>query len=45
MKCRYAAVPGTSFTLYYAADERAKTVSVFSIELQRMNPRSLFPDC
>ena len=45
MECRYVAVPGTPFTLYYAVDERAKTVSVFSIEHQRMNPRSLFSDC
>ena len=45
MECRYVAVPGTPFTLYYAADERAKTVSVFSIEHQRMNPGLLFSDC
>lgn len=45
MECRYIVVPGTPFTLYYAADERTKTVNVFSIEHQRMNPKSLFSNC
>lgn len=45
IECCYITVPGTPFTLYYAVDEQAKTVSVFSIEHRRMNPRSLFSDC
>lgn len=43
--CRYITVAGTPFTLYYAINERNKTVDVFSIEHQRMDPRSLFADC
>ena len=45
MECHHITVLGTPFTLYYAVDEQAKTVSVFSVEHQRMNPRSLFSDC
>ena len=45
IECRYITVPGTPFTLYYAVDEQAKTVSVFSIEHQRVNPRTLFSGC
>ena len=44
IECRYITVPGTLFTLYYAVDEKAKAVNVFSIEHQRVNPRSLFSD-
>lgn len=45
VECRYITVPGTPFTLYYAVNEHDKTVNVFSIEHQRINPRSMFSDC
>lgn len=45
MGCRCITAPGASFTLYYAMGERAKTVSKFSIENQRMDPKSLFSGC
>ena len=40
--CRCINVPSTPFTLYYAVDETAKTVLVFAIECQRMDPRGRF---
>lgn len=40
--CRCIAVPGTPFTMYYAVDDEARTVNVFAIEHQRMDPASRF---
>lgn len=45
VECRYITVPGTPFTLYYAVNDCDRTVDVFSIEHQRINPRSLFSGC
>ena len=45
VECHYITVPGTPFTLYYAVNDCDRTVDVFSIEHQRINPRSLFSDC
>lgn len=40
--CRFVAVPGTPFALYYAVSETTKTVQVFAIEDQHRDPRGRF---
>lgn len=40
--CRFVAVPDTPFTIYYLKDEDARTVVLFCIEYQRLDPNARF---
>lgn len=42
--CRWVAVPGTPFALYYGVDEGARRVAVFAIEWMRANPTGRFSE-